>query len=143
VDRRVRELHRYGHINVFTPSTFRFLLRSEGFDILQQRLTHSAEEVIRYNREVNQKRPLSLKFRLYLKMLPAMRSVKRLMLGTERFEEFGYSNFTCLTRASGELRIFSDQELAAVEGPVRRPPPRAPAGRRGRRSAPAGRRRRA
>jgi len=39
-------------------------------------------------------------------VLPVMRSVRRLMLGAERFAEYGYSNFTCLTRGTGELRIF-------------------------------------
>lgn len=116
VDRRVRELHAYGHINVFTPSTFRFLLKSEGFDILEQRLTHSAQEVIRYNWEHNQKRRLSRKLRLYLKMLPAIRSARRWLMGAERFAEYGYSAYTCLTRSIGELRIFQDA-TESLSGP--------------------------
>jgi ubiquinone/menaquinone biosynthesis C-methylase UbiE len=35
VDKKVAHFLGYGHINIFTPATFRFLLLSEGFEILQ------------------------------------------------------------------------------------------------------------
>jgi SAM-dependent methyltransferase len=38
VDRRVNHFLSYGHINVYTSSSLRFLLRSEGFRILRQRI---------------------------------------------------------------------------------------------------------
>ncbi|MBC7920079.1 MAG: class I SAM-dependent methyltransferase [Ferruginibacter sp.] len=38
VDRKVAHFLSYGHINVYTPSSLRFLLRSEGFRILRERI---------------------------------------------------------------------------------------------------------
>ena len=38
VDRKVAHFLSYGHINVYTPSSLRFLLRSEGFYVLRERI---------------------------------------------------------------------------------------------------------
>lgn len=45
VDRKVRHFLSYGHINIYTPQTFRFLLQSEGLDILQFQNTNYEREV--------------------------------------------------------------------------------------------------
>lgn len=38
VDKKVPHFLSYGHINTYTPSSLRFLLRSEGFTVLQQKI---------------------------------------------------------------------------------------------------------
>ncbi|MES2734295.1 MAG: class I SAM-dependent methyltransferase [Bacteroidota bacterium] len=38
IDKRVKHFLSYGHINVYTPSSFCFLLRSEGFRILKKKV---------------------------------------------------------------------------------------------------------
>jgi len=44
VDRKVAHFLSYGHINVYTPSSLRFLLRTEGFHILHEKVgIYSAE----------------------------------------------------------------------------------------------------
>jgi ubiquinone/menaquinone biosynthesis C-methylase UbiE len=38
VDRKTEHFLSYGHINIYTPSSLRFLLRSEGFQIMKQKI---------------------------------------------------------------------------------------------------------
>jgi ubiquinone/menaquinone biosynthesis C-methylase UbiE len=56
VDNNYAHCLSYGHINVYSPTLMRFLLRSEGFTIDQELLTIVHEEVMEYNEFVNQKK---------------------------------------------------------------------------------------
>lgn len=109
VDGSTAHLLSYGHINVFTPSLFRFLLKSEGFEIIDDRLTHIAADVVRFNwpRRGGQRRALMRELRL--RMTPLRNALKRLVYGRRRYEEFSYSAYTCLTSAKGELKIFQGE----------------------------------
>jgi hypothetical protein len=37
---------------------------------------------------------------------PWYQSMKRLLYGKARYDEYGYSAYTCLAKSSGELRVF-------------------------------------
>ena len=69
VDKNVKHFLDYGHIDIYTPSTFKFLLKSEKFKIIDQLLTNPSEEVIKYQWFVNQKKNKSLTNLLKLKSL--------------------------------------------------------------------------
>ena len=56
IDEKTEHYLGYGHINLYTPSMIRFLLKSEGFRIEQELLTQTAEEVCEYNEFVNMKK---------------------------------------------------------------------------------------
>jgi ubiquinone/menaquinone biosynthesis C-methylase UbiE len=57
VDKRIKHFLAYGHINVYTPTSLRYLLQTEGFE-LEQDLTSIIEpEVTRFNTYINQKKP--------------------------------------------------------------------------------------
>jgi ubiquinone/menaquinone biosynthesis C-methylase UbiE len=105
VDKEIGYFLSYGHINVYTPSLFRFLLKSEGFDILAGKLSRSTPEVILYNWYHNQglKPTLTREFRL--RVQPLVRAAKRVLLGKATYEERCYSAYTCLTRSTGGLRV--------------------------------------
>lgn len=60
----------YGHISLYTPTTFRFLLKSEGYKIIKELLSHVNEEVIRFNWYQNLRRKKSLTNELKLRFLP-------------------------------------------------------------------------
>ena len=98
VDAKAAELLGYGHINVYTPSLFRFLLKSEGFQVLRERLTHAAADVIRYNWYRNLKREKTWLGEMRLGLWPLARGLKRLILGRRGYEERGYSAYTCLAQ---------------------------------------------
>lgn len=57
VDQNVPHFLSYGHISVYTPSLLRFLLKTEGFEIIAHRLTRSSRELMEYNYYVNAKKP--------------------------------------------------------------------------------------
>jgi ubiquinone/menaquinone biosynthesis C-methylase UbiE len=106
VDQRVKHFLSYGHINIYTPSLFRFLLKSEGFEILREHLSELNAEVIRYYWYKGRGRKNKVVGELQLKLRPLVKLLRRLWLGKARYQEYAYSAYTCLTRGVGELKIF-------------------------------------
>lgn len=105
VDRGVAGSLRIGHINIYTPSLFRFLVKSEGLEVVAERLTKLAPEVLRYNWYKNEKRSYDLVRETKLALRPVGDFVKRLVRGRAH-AEFDYDALTVLTRPAGELGIF-------------------------------------
>ena len=105
VDRNVEHFLSYGHINVYTPSLFRFLLKSEGFEIVSELLTEDKKEWVRYSWYNN----MQLK-RTFRRELQLQRHFLRKLIGkglhAERYAEFGHIAYTCLARDVGNLRVF-------------------------------------
>ncbi len=56
VDKNYAHCLSYGHINVYSPTLLRFLLRSEGFTIEQELLTIVHEDVMEYMEFITQKK---------------------------------------------------------------------------------------
>jgi ubiquinone/menaquinone biosynthesis C-methylase UbiE len=104
-DRSIEQFLSYGHISIYTPTVFRFLLRSEGYEIIGERLTNAAQELIRYDWYRNMGRRKSLANELRLKWVPLRNAIKRTLYGRRRYEEFGYSAYTCLVKGAGELKV--------------------------------------
>lgn len=105
-DHNVKDFLSYGHINVYTPSLFRFLLKSEGYEIVAEKLTNTAEEVRRFSLYRNLGRNETLYSNLTLKAIPLLDAFKKIIYSKRRYNEFGYSAYTCLARGVGELKIF-------------------------------------
>ena len=59
VDKRIKHFLAYGHINVYTPTSLRYLLRTEGFEIENDLTSIIEPEVTRFNTYVNQKKEKS------------------------------------------------------------------------------------
>ena len=106
VDKYYKELHSFGHINVYTPSTFRYLLKSEGFAIKNDFKTKVNKEILRFDMYRNKKINKTILTELKLNILwPIIDVGKRIIWGKKRYSEFGYSAYTCLVEPSGELEI--------------------------------------
>ena len=106
VDKYYKELHSFGHINVYTPSTFRYLLKSEGFAIKNDFKTKVNKEILRFDMYRNKKINKTILTELKLNILwPIIDVGKRIFWGKKRYSEFGYSAYTCLVEPSGELEI--------------------------------------
>lgn len=56
VDKRIKHFLAYGHINVYTPTSLRYLLQTEGFEIKKGLPSIIEPEVIRFNTFINQKK---------------------------------------------------------------------------------------
>ena len=59
VDKRIKHFLAYGHINVYTPTSLRYLLQTEGFEIKKDLTSIIEPEVTRFNTFINQKRSKS------------------------------------------------------------------------------------
>ena len=60
VDKKIKHFLAYGHINVYTPTSLRYLLRTEGFEIVADLTSMIEPEVTKFNTYINQKKPKSL-----------------------------------------------------------------------------------
>ena len=59
----------YGHINIFTPSTFKFLLYSEGFKITEELHANTPKEILEFNWYENMNLKRNFKRRLLANVL--------------------------------------------------------------------------
>lgn len=112
VDRFSKHFLSYGHINVFTPALFKFLLKSEGFEIKSEHFAHMADEVLRFSwyRNLALKKTLFREFRIRV-LYPIIRFLKKFCYGPARYHEFGYSSYTCLAEGGHEVKISTTGKL--------------------------------
>ena len=105
VDCKVEHFLSYGHINIFTPSLFKFLLKSEGFAIVNELHSHLANDVLRYNwyRNLNMKKTITRELRI--RSYPLIRFLKKILFGSSRFLEYECQQYTCLAKGADEIRI--------------------------------------
>jgi len=60
VDSRIKHFLAYGHINVYTPTSLRYLLFTEGFEVENDLTSMISPEVTKFNTYVNQKKAKSV-----------------------------------------------------------------------------------
>lgn len=48
VDKKTKHFLDYGHINIYTPSLFKFLLKSEGFEIISEEFLFTNDDIIKF-----------------------------------------------------------------------------------------------
>lgn len=60
VDTRIKHFLAYGHINVYTPTSLRYLLSTEGFVVENDLISMIEPEVTKFNAYVNQKKTKSI-----------------------------------------------------------------------------------
>ncbi len=101
VDNRINHFLAYGHINVYTPSSLRYLLRSEGFKILADKTSMITPEVTRFNTFINQKKPKSLLSILKITAEYQLKTILNRLLG-RKFQEKLASAYTVLCSSSDE-----------------------------------------
>lgn len=77
VDKKTSHFVSYGHINIFTPGLFNFLLKTEGFEILKTRNTLYRNEIISFKHG-----KISLEYMSFLakkalwKIVPSLMTIK-------------------------------------------------------------------
>ena len=104
VDKRMKHFLAYGHINMYTPSSLRFLLQTEGFEIVTDKISVIEPEVTKFNTFVNQKKnrnffsSLKIDAEFWLKML----LIK--LGGKQRHEKFA-SAYTVLLQKTKDSEI--------------------------------------
>jgi len=106
VDKRMKHFLDYGHINMYTPTSLRFLLQSEGLEILANKTSLTPPETTMFNEFVNRKVPKTADKVLKIQLEYTLKQLLGSLLGTRKQEQFANA-YTVLTRKSDQnLQIF-------------------------------------
>lgn len=77
VDRKIKHFLGYGHINIYTPSLFRFLLKTENFKVLKDLKFLFSDEILQTIYKNDQKGYYLAKVKfMIMKMFPAILDIK-------------------------------------------------------------------
>jgi ubiquinone/menaquinone biosynthesis C-methylase UbiE len=106
VDKRMKHFLNYGHINMYTPSSIRFLVKSEGFEIISDKISMIEPEVTKFNTFINQGKSKSLLRSLRFDAEYFIKKLISSISGSRRKESFANA-YTILLRKNGDLDIFN------------------------------------
>ncbi len=106
VDRRIKHFLAYGHINVYTPTSLRYLLRTEGFEIEADLTSMIEPEVTKFNTYINQKKSKSLITDLRISSEYAVKKGLVDLFGTKMREKFANAYTVLCKKADHQLEIF-------------------------------------
>lgn len=96
-DRAINHFLSYGHINIFTPTTFRFLLKSEGFTIKSEYYGIITDDVLRYNWYINMKKPKTFRREFSLLTRKLRFLWRRVWMSKQDYQEYSFTTYTCLS----------------------------------------------
>ena len=106
VDNRMKHFLNYGHINMYTPTLIRFLLQTEGLEIVADKTSLTPTETIKFNEFVNRKNKKTFTRLLKIELEYRIKKLFGSLLGKKKQEQFGNA-YTVLTRNSSQnLQIF-------------------------------------
>ena len=101
VDSRIQHFLAYGHINVYTPTSLRYLLRTEGLEVMKDLTSMIEPEVTRFNTYINQKKPKSAITDLKIKLEYGLKSLMSRLGGKKTAEQMANA-YTVLCRSTGQ-----------------------------------------
>ncbi|MCY1546888.1 hypothetical protein D9M68_829120 [compost metagenome] len=106
VDRKIKHFLDYGHINMYTPTALRFLLKSEGLTLLADKTSMIKPEVSFFNDFKNRKLADTLIKRMKIIVSYQIKYWIGLIFGQKQQEKFANA-YTVLTQKSDQdLQIF-------------------------------------
>ena len=106
VDKRIKHFLAYGHINVYTPTSLRYLLQTEGFAVENDLTSIIPPEVTRFNTYVNQKKSKSLITNLKIAAEYTVKDSLGKLLGKEATERLASAYTVLCKKADSKLEIF-------------------------------------
>lgn len=106
VDKKIKHFLAYGHINMYTPTSLRYLLLTEGYQV-QRDLTSMIEpEVTRFNTYINQKQSKSVITDLKITAEYAIKNTLSKMGGTKTTERYGNAYTVLCVKTDKQAEIF-------------------------------------
>jgi ubiquinone/menaquinone biosynthesis C-methylase UbiE len=101
VDNRIKHFLAYGHINMYTPTSLRYLLKTEGLEVVKDLTSMIVPEVTKFNTYINQRKPKSAVTDLKITL---EYGIKKLLcrLGGKAVREEKASAYTVLCRKAGQ-----------------------------------------
>jgi ubiquinone/menaquinone biosynthesis C-methylase UbiE len=106
VDERISHFLAYGHINMYTPSSLRYLLRTEGFEIENDLTSMIEPEVTKFNAYINQKKPKSFVKNLRISAEFMVKNTLSKMLGKKTSEKFANAYTILCKKADHQPKLF-------------------------------------
>jgi len=106
VDKRIKHFLAYGHINVYTPTSLRYLLRTEGFEIINDLTSLIEPEVTRFNTYINQKKPKSFVTDLKIAAEFTVKNSLGKIFGEKRKEQLANAYTVLCKKANDQVNIF-------------------------------------
>ncbi|HTI59632.1 class I SAM-dependent methyltransferase [Mucilaginibacter sp.] len=106
VDKKIKHFLAYGHINIYTPTSLRYLLKTEGFDIVSDLTSMIEPEVTRFNTYVNQKKPKSLMTDLKISIEYSIKKGLIALSGKKKSEEMANAYTALCKKADHQPEIF-------------------------------------
>lgn len=106
VDQRLAHFLAYGHINMYTPSLLRFLLRSEGLEIIADKSSIITPEVTLFNDYVNRKIKKSPIKELKVNLEYKVKSILGKVLGRKKEEQLANAYTILVQKSAKEIKIF-------------------------------------
>jgi ubiquinone/menaquinone biosynthesis C-methylase UbiE len=106
VDNRIKHFLAYGHINVYTPTSLRYLLRTEGFEIEADLTSMIEPEVTKFNTYFNQMKPKSVVTDLKISAEYAVKSGLVNLFGKKMSEKLANAYTVLCKKADHQLGIF-------------------------------------
>jgi ubiquinone/menaquinone biosynthesis C-methylase UbiE len=106
VDKRIKHFLAYGHINMYTPTSLRYLLNTEGFEIENDLTSMIEPEVTRFNTYINQKKPKSVATELRITAEFAIKNSMGKIFGKKMNESLANAYTVLCKKADQHLEIF-------------------------------------
>ena len=106
VDKRIKHFLDYGHINMYTPTLLRFLLKSEGLEIINDKVTVTKPEVTFFNEFVNKKAKKTISKKLKINFEYFIKKSLGNILGKKKQEEFANAYCVLAKKSEHKINIF-------------------------------------
>jgi SAM-dependent methyltransferase len=106
VDRRIKHFLAYGHINVYTPTSLRYLLLTEGFEVEDDLTSMINPEVTKFNTYLNQKKPKSVITDVKINAEYAIKNSISKLFGKKMSEKMANAYTVLCKRSVDQVAIF-------------------------------------
>ncbi len=106
VDQRIKHFLSYGHINMYTPTSLRFLLQSEGLTILADKLSLTDTEITKFNDFVIRKIPKTFAKNLKIELIYRTKKTLGNILGKKKKEQLANAYTVLVKKSDQNIQIF-------------------------------------
>jgi ubiquinone/menaquinone biosynthesis C-methylase UbiE len=106
VDTRIKHFLAYGHINVYTPTLLRYLLLTEGFEVVNDLTSMIEPEVTRFNTYINQKKKETLFTNIKITAEYTLKKALAGLMGPKKQEELANAYTVLCKKAEHQPELF-------------------------------------
>jgi ubiquinone/menaquinone biosynthesis C-methylase UbiE len=106
VDKRIKHFLAYGHINMYTPTSLRYLLKTESFEVVADLTSMIEPEVTKFNTYINQKKPKSLLTDLKISAEYTVKKGLAGLMGKKKNEQMANAYTVLCKKADHQAEIF-------------------------------------